>query len=74
MRIRILSNKNIFHESSKMYNKALNNSGFKEEFTYLEPKMIKLSNNNLYKEEDTTDNCNIMVNSPKNRKGKIIWF
>ena len=76
MRIRRLSsNKKIFHESSKMYIEALKNCGFKEEFTYLEPKMIKPSNkNNLYKDKDTTDNCNIKLNCQKNRKRKIIWF
>ena len=29
-----------------MYIETLKNSGFKEEFTYLEPKMIKPNNNN----------------------------
>ena len=59
---RLSSNKKIFHESSKMYTEALKNSGFKEELTYLEPKMIKPNNNNnnnLYKDKDTTDNFNI---------------
>ena len=80
MRIRRLSlDKKIFHESSKMYIEALKNSGFKEEFTYLEPKMIEPNDNinntnNLYKNKETTDNCNIKVNCHKNRKGKIIWF
>ena len=47
MRIRRLSsNKNIFHESSKMYTEALKNSDFKEVFTYQEPKKIKPNNNN----------------------------
>ena len=32
------SSKKKFHESYTMYNEALKNSGFKEEFTYLEPK------------------------------------
>ena len=59
-----------------MYIEALKNSGFKEEFTYLEPKKIKPNNNNnnLYKEKETTDNCYIKVNCHKNRKRKIIWF
>ena len=46
-----------------MYIEALKSSGFKEEFTYLEPKMIKpnnnINNNNLYKDKETTDNWNI---------------
>ena len=29
-----------------MYIEAIKNSGFKEEFTYLEPKKIKSNNNN----------------------------
>ena len=80
MRIRRLSsNKKMFHESCKMYIKTLMNSVFKEEFTYLELKMIKpinniINNNNLYKDKETTDNCNIKVNNHKNRKRKIIWF
>ena len=39
-----------------MYIKALKNSGFKEEFIHLEPKMIKPNdnNNNLYKDKETT--------------------
>ena len=45
-----------------MYIEALKNSGFKEEFTYLQPKMIKrnnnINNNNLYKDKETTYNCN----------------
>ena len=45
-----------------MYIEALNNCGFKEEFTYLEPKKIKPNNNNnLYKNKETADNCNIKV-------------
>ena len=37
MRIRNLSaNEKIFHESSKMYETALKNSGFREEFTFQE--------------------------------------
>ena len=50
-------------------------SGFKEEFTYLEPKKIEpYNNNNLYKDKETIDNCNIKVKCHKNRKRKIIWF
>ena len=76
MRIRWLSlNKKIFHEISKMYIEALKNSGFKEEFTYLEIKMIliiiviyimikKLSYNDK-------NNCNIKVNCQKIEKGKL---
>ena len=46
-----------------MYIEALKNCGFKEEFTYLEPKKMKPNNNNnLYKDKETTDNCNIKVN------------
>ena len=46
MRIRRLSlDKKIFHKSSKMYIEVLEKSDFKEEFTYLEPKMIKPNNN-----------------------------
>ena len=75
MRIRRLSsNKKIFHESCKMYMESLKNSGFKEEFTYLEPKKIKPNdNNNLYKDKETTDNCNIKVNCHKIKR-KIICF
>ena len=77
--MRLSSNMKIFHESSKMYIEALKNNGFKEEFTYLEPKMIKhnnniSNNNNLYKDKGTTDNCNIKENCHKNRKRKVIWF
>ena len=36
---RLSSDKKIFHESNKMYIEALKNSGFKEEFTYVEPKV-----------------------------------
>ena len=37
----------------------------KEEFTNLVPKMIKPNNdnnNNLYKDKETTDNCNMKIN------------
>ena len=61
-----------------MYIEALTNNGFKEEFTYLEPKFINIiinnNNNKLYVDKETTDNCNIKVNFHKNRKRKIIWF
>ena len=73
-----------------MYIETLKNSGFKEEFTYLDPKKIKPppppphnnnnNNNNIiiiinmYKDKETTDNCNIKVNCHKNRKRKIMWF
>ena len=59
-----------------MHIEAHKNSGFKEEFTYLEPKMIKPTsstsnnNNNLYRYEDTTDNFNIKLNCRKIEKGK----
>ena len=51
----------------KMYIEALKNSCFKEEFTYLEPKKIQpnINNNNLYKDKETTNNCNIKVLSEK---------
>ena len=48
---RLSSNQKTFHESNKMYIEALKKSGFKEKFTYLEPKMIK-ANNNLYKDKE----------------------
>ena len=73
---RLSSNKKIFHESSKMYIEALKNSGFKEEFTYLELKMSNNNNNDddnnklEMNKENTT--CNKKVNSRKNRKRKII--
>ena len=53
-----------------MYIEALKNCGFKEEFTYLEAKKIKSNNDNynLNKDKETTDNCNIKVKCPKNRK------
>ena len=57
-----------------MYIEALKNSGFKD-FNYQELKKIKPNNNNhnLYKDKETTDNCNIKVNCHKNRKKKSIW-
>ena len=60
-----------------MYIEALKNCGFKEEFTYLEPKKINSNNdnnNNLNRYLKNTDNCNIKVKRHKNRKRKIIWF
>ena len=56
-----------------MYIEALKNSGFKEEFTYLEPRMPNnIINNKLNMNKENT-NCN-NVNCRKNRKSKIIWF
>ena len=51
-----------------MYIEALKNSGFKEEFTYLEP--------NIYNKLDTNkENTNFnKLNCRKNRKRKIIRF
>ena len=43
--IKLTSNKKISPESSKMYIEPLKKSGFKEEFTYLEPNKIKPNNN-----------------------------
>ena len=62
-----------------MYIEALKNSGFKEEFTYLEPKVpdnINDNNNNNNKLDMNKENanCNNKVNCRKNRKRKIIWF
>ena len=77
MRIRRLSlKKKIFHESCKIYIETLKNSGFKEEVTYLEPKMIIHNNNNsnndkLCKDKYTTDNCNIKVTCQKVEKAKL---
>ena len=73
MRISRLSlNKKIFHESSETYIEALKNCGFKEEFTYLEPKKIKPNNNNnnLYEHKETTDNYNIKEKCHKIEKEK----
>ena len=47
-----------------MYIDALKNSGFKEEFEYLEENIT----NGIYKENNKYDHKN------KNRKRKIIWF
>ena len=56
-----------------MYIEALKNSGFKEEFTYLEPKMPNniINNNKLDMNKENT-NCNNKLNCRKNRKRKII--
>ena len=53
----------IFKESSKMYIDALKNSGFKEEFRYLEENIPNDINKEKNKKYDH-----------KNRKSKIIWF
>ena len=61
-----------------MYIEALKNSGFKEEFTYLEPKVPDNindnNNNNKLDMNKENANCNNKVNCRKNRKRKIIWF
>ena len=57
-----------------MYIEAFKNSGFKEEFTYLEPRNIKPNNDNLYEDKETTDNCNNKVKCHENRKRKILLF
>ena len=65
-----------------MYIEALNNGGFKEEFSYLEPKKkIKPNNNNnnnnndnnnnLYKDKETTDNCILKLIVIKIEKEKL---
>ena len=57
-----------------MYIEALKNGEFKEEFTYLEPKVHNNNNNNNNKldmDKENT-NCNNRVNGHKNRKRKII--
>ena len=72
---RLSSDKKNFHESSKMYIEALKNSMFKEEFTYLEPKVPNnINNNNKLDMNKENMNCNNKVNCCKNRKRKIIWF
>ena len=64
MRIRNLSaNEKIFQESCKIYMDALKNSGFKEEFTYLEENIPNDINKEKNKKYDH-----------KNRKRKITWF
>ena len=64
MRISKLSaNEKIFKESSKIYIDALKNSGFKEEFRYLEENISNDINKEKNKKYDH-----------KNRKRKIIWF
>ena len=60
-RISSLSSNKIFHESSKMYIEALKNSGFKEEFTYLEPRIsnnININNKLDMNKENTNYNNN----------------
>ena len=53
MRIRRLSSSiKIFQDSCKMYLEALKSSGFREEFTYHEPKMP--NENNLYMNKENT--------------------
>ena len=61
---KLSANEKIFKESSKMYIDALKNSGFKEEFRYLEENIP----NNINKENNKYDHEN------KNRKIKIMWF
>ena len=48
----------ILHESSKMYIEALKNSGFKEEFTYLEPRKPYNINDNNNKLDMNKENTN----------------
>ena len=61
-----------------MYIEALKNCGFKDEFTYLEPKVPEnIDNNNKNNELDMSKentNCYNKVNCRKNRKRKIIGF
>ena len=72
MRIRrLLSIMNIFHDNNKSYIEAFKSSGFREEFTYQEPKIP--NENNLYMNKENTK-CNDKKISRKNRKKKIIWF
>ena len=61
---KLSANEKIFKESSKMYIDALKNSGFKEEFRYLEENIT----NDINKENNKYNHKN------KNRKIKIIWF
>ena len=56
-----------------MYIEALKNCRFKEEFTYLEPKMLNnINNNNKLDMNKENTNCDNKVNCHKNRKRKII--
>ena len=65
MRIsRLSSSLKIFQDSSKMYIKALKSSGFREEFTYHEPKMP--NDNTLHMNKENTK-CSQKIR-------KIIWF
>ena len=58
-----------------MYIEALKNSGFKEEFTYLEPRMLNnINNNNKLDMNKENTNCNNKINCRKNRKKWMIWF
>ena len=58
-----------------MYIEALKNSGFKQVFTYLEPKMPNNINNDKKLDINTDNmNCNNKINCRKNRKRGIIWF
>ena len=61
---KLSANEKKFIESSKMYIDALKNSGFKEEFRYLEENIT----NDINKENNKYDHEN------KNWKRKIIWF
>ena len=57
-----------------MYIEALKNSRFKEEFTYLEPKVPNINNHNKLDRNKENTNYKDKVNCRKNRKRKIIWF
>ena len=61
---KLSANEKIFKESSKRYIDALKNSGFKEDFRYLNENIT----NEITKESNNYDQKN------KNRKRKIIWF
>ena len=61
---KLSANEKIFKESSKRYINALKNSGFKEDFRYLNENIT----NEITKENNNYDQTN------KNRKRKIIWF
>ena len=60
---KLSANEKIFKVSSKIYIDALKNSGFKEEFTYLQENILNDINKEKNKKYDH-----------KNRKRKIIWF
>ena len=55
---RLSSIKKIFHGSSQMYIEALEYNGFKEEFTYLQPKVLNNINNNNNKLIMNKENTN----------------